>query len=296
MIAGSILASVVFLSVLAFVLFGGHRFFYNVVRAAGRAELAELWSEERYQDLIAETETRLAENPMDRTALIYSGFGQFYAGLEQVDEEHRRVYMQGAIRELRKALLHDSDELRGELYYVLSKAYFHTGPFYYDLSVEYMSRALEHGYHAADAHEYLAVAYAASGDYSQAAESLQAAVVENPNDLLYFTLGETQMELERLSDAEYAFQRVLSVSDDSYLIQQSQLRLAEVLIAGKRYQEAREKVEDVLASNEDAAHAYYLLGELHMVQDDRERARAQWREAVRLDPQHAGALQSLQNN
>ncbi len=179
---------------------------------------------------------------------------------------------------------------------MLSKAYFHTGPFYYDLSVEYMSRALEHGYHAADAHEYLAVAYAASGDYSQAAESLQAAVVENPNDLLYFTLGETQMELERLSDAEYAFQRVLSVSDDSYLIQQSQLRLAEVLIAGKRYQEAREKVEDVLASNEDAAHAYYLLGELHMVQDDRERARAQWREAVRLDPQHAGALQSLQNN
>ncbi len=295
-IAGSILSSVILLSLLAFVLFGGHRFFFGLVRAAGRSDPAELWAEQRYQDLIAEAETRLSENPMDRNALIYSGFARFYAGQELVDEEQRLEYMQAAIRNLRKALLHDRDALRGELYYVLSKAYFHTGPFYYDLSVEYMQRALDHGYEAPDAQEYLAVAYSDLGRHERAAESLKAAVAENPNDLLYFTLAETRIELEQPAEAEQAFERVLELSDDPYLLQQAQLRLAELLIEESRYDEALEQVEQVLASNEDSAHAYYLRGRLHLAQNDRERARAQWREAVRLDPQHTEALRSLQNN
>ncbi len=295
-IAGSILASVVFLTVLAFVLFGGHRAFYSIGRAASRSDLTELWTEQRYEELIGQAEARLAEEPMDRTALIYAGFGQFYAGLEQVDDERQLEYMQGGIRKLRKALLHDSDHLRGELYYVLSKSYFHVGPFYYDLTVDYMQRALEHGYHAADVHEYLAAAYAELGRHAEAADSLKAAVAENPNDLLYYTLGETKMELGRLSEAEHSFERAIALSEDSYLTQQSQLRLAELLIEDDRFDEALEQVEDVLATNEESAHAYYLRGELYRAENDRERARAQWREAVRLDPQHAEALQSLQNN
>ncbi len=295
-IAGSILSSVIFLSVLAFVLFGGYRFFFGLVRAAGRSNPAELWAEQRYQELIAEAETRLSEDPMDRNALVYSGFAQFYSGLEQVEEEQRLEYMQGSIRTLRKALLHDENALRGELYYVLSKAYFHTGPFYYDLSVEYMQRALDHGFDAPDAQEYLAVAYSDLGRHERAVESLRAAVADNPNDLLYFTLGETQIELAQPAEAEHAFERVLDVSEDSYLIQQSQLRLAELLIEEGRYDEALEQLEDVLESNEESAQAYYLRGRLHLAQDDRERARAQWREAVRLDPQHTEALRSLQNN
>ncbi len=295
-IAGSILASVVFLTLLAFVLFGGHRAFYSIGRAASRGDLSDLWADERYEELIGQAEATLAEAPMDRTALIYAGFGQFYAGLEQVDENRRLEYMQSSIRKLRKALLHDSDHLRGELYYVLSKGYFHVGPFYYDLTVEYMQRALDHGYHAADVHEYLAAAYAELGRHEEAAESLKAAVAENPNDLLYYTLGETEMELGRLSEAEHAFERARALSEDSYLTQQSRLRLAELLIEDDRFDEAFEQVEEVLAANEDSAHAYYLRGELYQAQNDRERARAQWREAVRLDPQHAEALQSLQNN
>jgi tetratricopeptide (TPR) repeat protein len=177
---------------------------------------------------------------------------------------------------------------------VLGKAYYHRGRFYYDLAVEHMARSVELGYSAEDTQEYLGMAYARLGRYEDSVESFSRALERNPSDLLYLTVADTYMEAGRHSRAESYLEDAIAATDDGFLTQRARFMLGEVYIQEGRLEAAQRQFELIIDSNAKSAEAHYQLGRVYDLMGDTERARYEWRETIRIDPNHAGALRSLQ--
>lgn len=266
------------------------------VQVSGRDDLLPLWEEQAYGELIELADERLEERPLEYESLLLSGFSHFYLGIDQIETEIQREYMNEAIVRLRKAKLHGRSEMQSELQYILGKAYFHQGVYYDDLAIEYIGKSLDNGYQATDTHEYLALAHARRSEHEESVYHLERAVEINPDDLLYYTLGTTRMQLGRSEEAQRSFREAIRISSDEYLQQQARIRLGELLQLSGDYEEAEEQMRLVLRDNPQSADAHFVLGEIYSARGDRERARYEWREAVRIEPRHVDALQSLQNN
>ncbi|MFP4483533.1 MAG: tetratricopeptide repeat protein [Spirochaetaceae bacterium] len=270
--------------------------FLAMRRYDDQAALRQLWSSGRYEDLIEEAESVLDGTPLDPSALVYGGFAYFYGGLGQVDAEDRMRYLSRATVLMRKALHLDYAPLRAEIHYVLGKTYYHRGSSYHDLVIEHLQRAVEMGYEATDTYEYLALAYTDLGEYDASAQSLRTAIDRNPSDVLYFTLGEVQARAERYSQAISALETAIAMSSDRVLTERARFALGDVLTEAERYDEAEAVYREILDANPDSADAHYHIGNIHEIRGSAEQARFEWREAFRLDPNHAEALRKLQNN
>jgi len=266
------------------------------LQVGGNGDLANLWEEQAYEELIALADRRLEERPLEYESLLLSGFAHFYLGLDQIETETQREYMNEAVVRLRKARLHGRSEMQPELQYILGKSYFHKGVYYDDLAIEYIAESLDGGYRSTDTHEYLALAHARRQEYEESVYHLERAVEINPDDLLYYTLGTTRMQVGRNEEAQRSFREVVRITSDEYLQQQARIRLGELLQLSGDYEEAEEQLRLVLRDNPQSADAHFVLGEIYNARGDRERARYEWREAVRIEPRHVDALQSLQNN
>lgn len=270
--------------------------FLSLRQFDNQAALQELWSSGRYEDLIAEAENVLDTTPLDPAALVYGGFAYFYGGLGQVDAEDRMRYLSRATVLMRKALHLDYAPLRAEIHYVLGKSYYHRGSSYYDLVIEHLQRAVEMGYEATDTYEYLALAYTDLGEYEASAQSLRTAIDRNPSDVLYFTLGEVYAQAGRYSQAISALETAIAMSSDRVLAERARFALGGALAEANRYDEAEAVYGEILDENADSADAHYHLGNIYEIRGSAEQARFHWREAFRLDPNHAEALRKLQNN
>jgi tetratricopeptide (TPR) repeat protein len=290
----TVIAIVVLGAVVAY--YAGAFEFLRLRRYESQETLQELWDNGRYEELISEAGQVLLKSPLDPAALVYGGFAYFYGGVAQVEEEERTPYMSEATILLRKALHLEYAPLQPEIHYVLGKTYYHRGTTYYDLVVRHLQRAVELGYEATDTFEYLALAYADIGEYEASATSLQAAIDRNPSDVLYLTLGEVYAEAGRHGNAISAFERAIAMSSDRVLTERARFALGEVLIDAARYDEAEAVLQEILDNNPESANAHFHLGNIYEARGNEEQARFQWREAFRIDPNHADALRKLQNN
>jgi len=261
-----------------------------------RQEMHELWDQARYGAIIERTQQVLAETPLDESALVLGGFSYFYEGVNQVSEEDKRAYLDRSVVLLRKALVLRRTPLEGQVHYVLAKAYYHRGDFYYDLAVRHMRTSVDMGYVADDTHEYLGMAYAQLGRFEESVESFSAALDRTPSDLLYLTVAETYMKAGRHQRAETYLKDAMEATDDAFLVQRARFMLGEVYIQAGRLEDAAQQFELIVDSNAKSAEAHYQLGRVYDLMGDTVRARSQWRETIRIDPNHAGALTSLQGN
>ena len=269
--------------------------FLNFRLTQDRTEVYQLWEAERYSDLIEVTSAIREQEAMEPSALVLGGFAQFYEGNNRVDPDERRAYASRSVAHLRKALLLDETPLPGAVHYVLAKAYFELGPVYSDLVVEHMSHAIEYRYIASDTYEYLAMASSRLGRPDDTARYLRAAIERNPSDKLFFTLAEVYHESGDLENAERTFASAIATTDDEHLGNRARLRIAEILITTRRYEEATELLSGLIEQSPESADAHYWLGVLYHETESPERARLEWREAIRLDPGHREALGRLQN-
>jgi tetratricopeptide (TPR) repeat protein len=261
-----------------------------------RQQMHELWEEGRYGAIIERTGQVLEETPLDESALVLGGFSYFYEGVNQVSEEDKRAYLERAVVLLRKALVLRRTPLEAQVHYVLAKAYYHRGDFYYDLAVEHMREAVELGYVADDTYEYLGMAYARLGQFERSVESFSTALDRSPSDLLYLTVAETYMQSGRHERAESYLQEAMSATDDGFLVQRARFMLGEVYIQEGRLEDAQRQFELIIDSNPKSAEAHYQLGRVYDLMGDTVRARSEWRKTIQIDPNHAGALTSLQGN
>lgn len=256
-----------------------------------QVDLKELWEKGSYEEILAITGHDLLSDPLDPVKLVFAGFSSFHTGLAQVVVEEKLKYMDESIRNLRKALLLPQTPLIPQIHYILAKAYLYKGKYYSDLCIQHMNKALELGYVADDSYEYLGLAYSQIGKYSLSNENFLKALEVNQSDLLLWTLGHTNFQLQKYKESIDYLSQAIAKTQDRSLELKTRFLLAEVYTKIQDYISAEKEYNAILERNSNSADAYYYLGELYLAQGDYVKARAHWRRAIIIDPLHFNADQ-----
>ena len=102
----------------------------------------------------------------------------------------------------------------------------------------------------------------------------------------YYKAGETGVA------QQYLF-RIINNSSNDEIILKSRLLLGNIYIDLEDYKSAKEEFDIVLQKDENSADAHYGLGLIYEKEENLVSARAEWRKARKIQPNHAGALKKL---
>ena len=296
-------------------------------RGSETQELAQIWEEQAYNRAFELSAARLAENPMDYTALVLYGFSAYQLAVAQINNFDTLAYIDDCIWSLRKALLCKEGAEGGDprIYYVLGKAYYYKGGSYADLAVRYLEAARDGGYAAGDIPEYLGLAYAAIHDYrssvaafslalnSAAAEGAESGEAPSepggaysldivygqtyagkpPSDLVLLAIARSYAALEEFDAARAYLVRCLETSKDVSKRIAARLLLGKMLVKTGDFSGAEGQYLAILEEDGEHAEAHFQMGELYAAAGDDTRARAGWRRAWRINPGHEGARARL---
>ena len=260
---------------------------------SSRVSLLSLWEANDYQELIRVTEEALQLNPMDAENLVFNGFAHFYLGANLTITEEKLSHIDAAITSLRRVLLHKKPPLAGEIDYILGKAYFQKGEFYSDLSIQYMVSAVDRNYIAQDSYEHLGIAYNNIGEYEKSILYLLKANEISPSDMLYLVLAQVYYQKGDKVLAEEYLDRSINKSNDPSLIQKARSLLGDIYMQAGEYLKAEDQYLKITQYNPQNADAHFYLGEIYFELQDPVKARASWRRANRIDPNHFGARTRL---
>jgi tetratricopeptide (TPR) repeat protein len=257
-------------------------------QARGRP-LAELWQDRLYDEIIQRADSTLKSQPLAAEALAYRGFSCFYKAVSEGNLEERIPYLDQSITSLRRLMLEKSNPWPLETDYVLGKAYYHKGKYYYDLSLHYLQRALAGGFQAGDIYDYLGLAATQLERNEEGLAYFQKALEVNPTDLLLLMIGQSYHDLGRLVEAEEYLLRALNKTEDPVIEAKCRFLLAQMYFDRKEYFKAEKEYLAVLARDPDSAEAHFYLGEIYAGLNDTVKARAEWRKTLLIDPSHYGA-------
>jgi tetratricopeptide (TPR) repeat protein len=251
-------------------------------------KLPDLFRAERYDEVIAATDAVLVGDPLNAVALSYKGFASFYKSVSQNAAEERMPYLDESIVSLRRARLAGTP-FPGEIDYVLGKAYFNKGKYYYDLAIASIQSSLARGYVQKDSYEYIGQAYSQLGDYQKAIDAFLQAMKDDPGDLLLLTIGQTYYQMKRTSDAVDYLLRTLNKTEDKEIEERARTLLGGIYLDTGELFKAEEQFSAIAKIDPRSADAHYELGEVYAKMNDPVRARAEWRNALIIDPSHYGA-------
>lgn len=257
--------------------------------------IEQLWSNRRYEEINGLCEAILREEPMNLKALIYNGFAYFYRGTGQYSFEDKILFLDESIRNLRKAQLHDPKPQAGMIHYVLGKAYHFKGKYYADLTINNLLDAERLGYIGDDSYEYLGLAYSGLAEYEKSAESFLRAVGQSPTDMRYLALAQAYLNNGKADEAEEFLIRTLNKTQDVTVEQKARFLLGKIFLDSDQLPKAEDQFLKILEKEENSADAHYYLGEILLRYNKPIEARAEWRNALKIDPSHYGARLRVYN-
>ncbi len=263
-----------------------------------RTQVLALWEASDWQAVIQTCDQALLQAPLDPFSLGMKGVASFYRSLALPEGEERTAMNDSSIISLRKALATqqqpDSKRMpKGELEYILAKAYFQKGDSYYDLAALSMTRSAADGYDADDSHEYLAMSYSRMGQVKPAIDEFGKAMASSQNPIIRIAAAKEYLKLEDFDRAEGLLIEASASKEDAVARESARALLANLYLTRSRLSLFEVQVGAMLAENPDSAEAHYLMGLLFQARGDPVHARAEWRKAVSLDPMHAAARQKL---
>jgi tetratricopeptide (TPR) repeat protein len=251
--------------------------------------LAELWKNRLYDELIARCDERLAEDPMDHDALAFRGFSYFYRAAAQISVESSTQDLEEAVISLRRARISDDARMGPEKDYILGKAYYLKGKYYYDLCIFYLERSLAAGFSSEDSYDYLGLAYTQLNQVEEGLDFFLQALEKNPTDLLLLTIGQSFLQLKRTREAEEYLIRAVNKTDDPEVEKKSRFLLGQLYFEKQDYFKAEGEYKRILSVEPSTADAHFYLGEIYDALGDAVKARAEWRKTLVIDPSHYGA-------
>lgn len=252
------------------------------------AELSSLWAAGRYDELLAASEEALKRDPLNPGALAFRGFAAFQKGVGEGSAEERTLWLDEAVVCLRRARL-VSDQLANEIDYILGKAAYHRGKFYYDQTIAYLQRTIDRGYVQPDSYEYLGMAWTQLGDPERGIEAFLHALEQGSSDILLLTIGQTYLQMKRTGEAVDFLLRALTTTEDKAIERQARFKLGEIYLDRGEVEKAEEQYLALVELDPRSADAHFFLGEVYAKLNDAVKARAEWRAAFALDNQHYGA-------
>jgi len=268
--------------------------FKKIVNKPSKNEIImELWENQKYMELINYCDSLLEQSPAAVDILIFRGFASFYEGSSKINYEDKLPFIDDSVFYLRKAIIFNSEKMRPQINYVLGRSYYHKGKYYADLSVKYLEKSVDEGYIGKDSYEYLALAHTELGNKEKSALYFELAAENNPSDILFSLLAQLYMDLGSLNLAEDYLIRSNNRTTNQQIEEKNLFLLGQIYEGRNDLIKAGECYNRIIQKNSKAADAYYKLGLLYEIEGDKIKARAEWRKALRIDPQHYGARLKL---
>ena len=251
--------------------------------------VSELWNEGLYSEVADISEQTLSRRPLDREALMFYGFAQYYLAYYEKALEEKIPLLDDAIFSLRKAKLLPGDSYSSQIDYILGQAYYHKGSFYYDLTINYIDSSLDAGYIGRDTYEYLGLAHGGVGNPEREVEFFLMASQRRPTDLLLLSVGKAYYKLRDYDTAEDYLLRSLNKTSDRDIEKECRFALAEIYTQMKNFLKAESQYKAIVKLDPRSAVAHFQLGEIYYRMNDIVRARSQWRKTLAIEPTHHGA-------
>ena len=272
---------------------GASLFHERVGNTKEEVSILDLWNRGEYAAVAQIAEERLRISPMDRDALLYAGYSRFFLAVSKISAEERLADLDKSIVHLRRLRARKDTPHPERVDYVLGKAYLFKGPYWADLSVEYLGSSLEKGYKAEDSYEYLGRAYSAIGDLQQALKWYELAAESHPTDRLLITLGEEAFKLGEYNTAAGYYRRAIDGTKDESLEKRGLSQLGQLYYDVGNYIMAREVLEKLVGMEPGNADYQFLLAETYHELGFENEARKTWFAVTRINPAHVGALRRL---
>lgn len=264
-------------------------------------EIEKAWSTYDYQKIYELGKPFLQENPYNNTVLTYYGYSCFFLAQSQInDNSLTQLYLDECINKLRLAMYDADKKLLPQLQYMLGRAYFSksalTNNCYSDLAIKYLLLAKENGYISNDIPEYLGLSYASLGLTMESISAFSEALLNRESDALLLSIAEQYYIAKELFAAEQYLFRIINHSANDDMILKSQILLGNIYIDREDYEKALKEFENVLEKYPNSADAHYGIGVIYEKQGNMVKARAEWRQTLKLQVNHQGALQKLNSN
>lgn len=262
--------------------------------------IKEAWSDYDYQRVYELSKSFLQDNPYNNSALTYYSYACFFLAQSQTDTQQAQTYLDDCINNLRIALYESNSKLTPQLQYMLGRAYFYkntiTTHYYADLAVKYLLLAKENNYEADDIAEYLGLSYASLGMTMESISAFTEALLVRESDALLLSIAEQYYKAKEYSAAEQYLFRIIKSSENDEILMKSENLLGTIYIDKEDYESALKEFENVLQKNENSADAHYGIGVIYEKQGNLVKARAEWRQALKIQVNHPGALLKMSEN
>jgi tetratricopeptide (TPR) repeat protein len=260
--------------------------------------LAEKWKRFDYQSVYDTSTIVIQKDPFNNSARIFRGYAAFYLAVSDTDMIQAQGYLDESINCIRVALQNAKRGTLPQLNYMLGKAYFYKDTYssyyyYADLSIHYLTRAKALGYKADDIPEYLGLSYASLGMTLESISAFTEALLVRESDLLLLSIAEQYYKAgQKAAAVQYLF-RIATDCKDENIITRSHLLLGTIYCDQDKLPDAQHEFETILQKNTNSADAHYGLGVIYEKQGDLVKARSEWRKAISIQSNHAGALKKM---
>lgn len=300
-IPGLILFISIFVSLILLTLLGIHFTQKYIHNSDSVTALYDKWEIKDYQSVYDIAGRILEKKPLQNTARTLKAYSAFYLAVSQTENSESQKFLDECINNLRIALQNCKDNTRGQIEYMLGKAYFFKNSissynFYADLCIKYLTMAQNHFYHEDDISEYLGLSYAALGDTQKSISSFTESLLVRETDVLLLSIAEQYYNSGAANVAKQYLVRVNEMSENEDILLRSHILLGNLFLDEENYDEARKEFETILQKNENSADAHYGLGVLYEKQNDLVKARSEWRKCLRLQVNHPGAAKKMAEN
>lgn len=262
------------------------------------SKVYEQWNQKNYLEVYNLANTILQNKPYNSTALAYKGYASFCLAISQSQLDTAQEYIDISINSLRLALNDAPESLKPQICYMLGKSYFHKNSlsayyYYADSAVYYLNEALNLGFSAPDIPKYLGLSYAQLSMTEESIKSFSEALLTDENDELLLAIAEQYIKNEQSGIAKQYLFRIRSSSNDETMVLKACEYLASIYVEEGNYEDALIEYNGILEKSPNNADAYYGIGVIYEKKGDMVRARAEWRNALKAQVNHSGALKKL---
>ncbi|QEN05895.1 tetratricopeptide repeat protein [Thiospirochaeta perfilievii] len=256
----------------------------TLVKSFEEEDLNKLWEDKKYSQIVSICEEVLNENFLELNYLYFHGISNFYLGISQISLEMKIPLINQSIISLRKAFILSDGKLKGDIAYVLGKAYYYKGRSYSDLTIKYLDIATKEGYLGKDIYEFKGLAYYELGQYTKSINEFNSLPEERHSPEIVYIISEAYGLIGDYDKQEDLLNGILEGASQKNVKLSSRMDLSEIYFRSRRYSEAIKQVEEILKVRADDFDAQIILGKSLFLSGNEAEANKIFRKLIKQQP------------
>jgi len=266
----------------------------NRAKAYSKSKILDAWKQGDKVSTLDMTRASLETFPLDPFYLSFDGIAAYYASSEKPESDEKQNLLDEAVFNLRKAIASGGKlPVKAQVEYVLGKAYFQKGLPWYDLAAKYLEKAKTDGYEGKDSEQYLGLSFAGMQNHEEAVKHFEIALKQESTDVLILSAAISYKELGNLEKTEELLSKATASATDAVVVQKARFMLGDMAMQSGELSKAQSLYQSIIDTDPRSAEAWYRLGLVSEALKDPIKARAEWRKATAIDPNHIEARKKL---